>query len=52
VKNDWSDLGLYAGMTAVIFVLGLLGALLEVRQRGPAVFGNRGDRSRAGASQG
>jgi hypothetical protein len=51
VKNDWSELGLYAGMTAVIFVLGLIGALLEVRQRGPAVFGDRGGSSRAGAGQ-
>jgi hypothetical protein len=38
-SNDWSDLGLYSAMTGAIFVLALIGALLEVRRR--ALFSDR-----------
>ncbi len=36
--GDWSDPALYAGMVGVIAVVGLIGALLEVRRAGPALF--------------
>lgn len=39
--RDWSDPALYAGMVGVIAVLGLVGALLEVRRAGPALFSGR-----------
>jgi hypothetical protein len=48
VAYDWSELALYAAMTALIFVLALWTVLLEVRARGPAIFGEQDDRPRAG----
>jgi hypothetical protein len=39
--NHWSELGLYAGMAGLIFVLALFVALLEVRKRGPELFSER-----------
>ncbi len=39
--GNWSDAGLYAGMAGVIAVIGLLGALLEVRRHGPELFSGR-----------
>ena len=39
--GDWTDPALYAGMAGVIAVLGLIGALLEVRTAGPALFSQR-----------
>jgi len=39
--GNWSDAGLYGGMVGVIAVIGLLGALLEIRRSGPRLFAGR-----------
>lgn len=40
--GGWSDAALYAGMVGVIVVVGLIGALLELRRAGPALFSGPG----------
>ena len=48
--GEWSDLALYAGMVGVIAVLGLIGALLEVRRAGPELFSQRDGAHSTGSS--
>ncbi len=50
--GDWSDPALYAAMAGVIAVLGLIGALLEIRRAGPALLSRDGGHSTGSSSSG
>lgn len=47
--NKWNDATLYGAMTIGLVFMGLVGALLLARERGPAVFGDRDDATRPSA---